>query len=105
MALYEGSRYTNIYSYDEEKDGKTITAFNIRELPKIDFTDSIKHTWIESDRLDLLAYAYYGDPQYWWFILDANPQYFEEYEINNGDILLIPSFDELREVITDDSEL
>jgi phage tail protein X len=103
--MYEGSRYTNVYSYDEEKDGKLITAFNIRTLPKIDYTDSIKHTWIQSDRLDILAYNYYGDTQYWWFILDANPQYFEEHEIKNGDILLIPPYSELLEVIEDDEEV
>jgi hypothetical protein len=34
----------------------------------------IEHTLTEGDRLDLLANHYYGDPQQWWRILDANPQ-------------------------------
>lgn len=26
-------------------------------------------------RMDMLSYKYYGDPQYGWLILQANPQY------------------------------
>src|SRR5262249_142831 len=29
----------------------------------------------ESDRLDLLAFKYYGDPTRWWQISDANPKW------------------------------
>jgi hypothetical protein len=32
------------------------------------------HTVHEGDRLDLLAFKYYGDPTKWWQICDANPQ-------------------------------
>lgn len=32
-----------------------------------------QHTVQESDRLDLLAFKYYGDPAKWWQISDANP--------------------------------
>lgn len=101
MSIYQGSRYTNVYTFTEEYKGKTITAFHIRTLLNIDTTDSFKHTWIEGDRLDLLANRYYGDPQYWWFILDANPRFMEEEEIINGDVLLIPPYGELRRVVED----
>lgn len=101
MSMYDGSRYTNVFAFDEEYKGKEITSFNIRTLPKINVADSFRHTWVESDRLDLLSYTYYGDPQYWWFLLDANPQYFEEHEIKHGDILFIPPFSELRKVVSD----
>lgn len=104
MAIHEGSRYTNVYAYDELWKGRWVTSFDIRTLVPLNLEDSIKHTWKETDRLDLLAYHYYGDPQYWWFILDANPQYFEESEIKKGDVLLIPPFSELRKVIFDDGE-
>lgn len=101
MAIYRGSRYTNVYTFDEEWKGQEVTAFVIRELLKIDTSDSIKHTWIEGDRLDLLASRYYEDPRLWWFILDANPRYMEEHEIENGDTLLIPPYGELRRIIVD----
>lgn len=102
--MFEGSRYRNVYAYEEEYKGKVVTAFHIRRLPKVDLRNSLKHTWIQGDRLDNLSTRYYGDPQYWWFILDANPRYMEEHEIQNGDILLIPPYSELRRVIEDNGE-
>jgi hypothetical protein len=101
MAIYKGSRYTNVYTYDEEWRGNEVTAFRIREYSEIDVEDSQKHTWIEGDRLDLLASRYYEDPRHWWFILEANPRYMEENEIQNGDTLLIPPYGELRKIIVD----
>lgn len=99
--MFEGSRYLNVYSYEEIYKGKTVTAFHIRRLLPIDTRNSFKHTWIEDDRLDNLSTRYYGDPQYWWFILDANPRYMEEHEIQNGDSLIIPTYTELRRVTVD----
>lgn len=32
------------------------------------------YTVHDSDRLDLLAFKYYGDPTKWWHICDANPE-------------------------------
>jgi hypothetical protein len=101
VAIYKGSRYTNVFAYDEEWKGEEVTAFRIREMGKIDTRESQKHVWIEGDRLDLLASRYYNDPRYWWFILDANPNYMEEHEIQNGDTLLIPPYEELRKIVVD----
>ena len=102
MTIFEGSRYRNVYTYEEEYKGKQITAFHIRRLLPIDIRDSFKHTWIEGDRLTNLSTRYYGEPQYWWFILDANTRYMEEHEIKNGDTLLIPPYSELRRVTESD---
>ena len=99
MTIYEGSRYTNVYAYQEEHKGKTVMAFRNRSLTPIDNRESTQHTWIQSDRLDLLANQYYGETQYWWFILDANPMYMRESDIQNGDVLLIPPYSELRKII------
>lgn len=104
MSIYEGSRYRNVYAYEGEYKGKIVTAFHIRNLQNIDTSNALKHIWIEDDRLDNLAERYYGDPQYWWFILDANPRYMEEYEIKNGDVLAIPPYTELRRVVEDNGE-
>lgn len=42
-------------------------------------------------RLDILSYDYYGDPNYDWLILSANPELGSmEFEIPNGSILRIP---------------
>ena len=42
------------------------------------------------DRLDRIAYKFYGSTTYWWIILLANPQYAIEYDISIGDIIRIP---------------
>ena len=104
VAMFEGSRYRNVYAYEENYKGKTVTAFHIRRLHPIDLRGSTKHIWIDSDRLDNLSARYYEDPQYWWFILDANPRYMEEHEIQNGDTLIIPTYSELRRVVEDNGE-
>jgi hypothetical protein len=41
--------------------------------PTIDPDPNDIYTMVyESDRLDLLAYKYYGDVRYWWIIAQAN---------------------------------
>ena len=102
--MFEGSRYRNVYVYEAAHKNKIVKAFHIRRLQNLDTRNATKHTWIEDDRLDNLATRYYGDPQYWWFILDSNPRYMEEYEIQNGDTILILPYSELRRVIEDNGE-
>ena len=42
-------------------------------------------------RLDILSYNYYGNPNYDWLILMANPEYGSmEYEIPNNTEIRIP---------------
>jgi len=42
-------------------------------------------------RLDLLSYQYYGDPNYGWLILQANPEVSSlEFKIENNQKLRIP---------------
>tara|TARA_R100000008_G_scaffold86729_2_gene81176 strand:+ start:1187 stop:1462 length:276 start_codon:yes stop_codon:yes gene_type:complete len=41
------------------------------------------------DRLDILAYQYYGDPQLWWYIAQAN--HLSSMNVEEGLQLRIPS--------------
>ena len=42
-------------------------------------------------RMDMLSYKYYGDPDYGWLILQANPSLPDmEYLIQDGAVLRIP---------------
>lgn len=42
-------------------------------------------------RLDLISYDYYGDPNYDWLILMANPDVADmEFEIPDGEIIRVP---------------
>ncbi|HEU5118654.1 MAG TPA: hypothetical protein VFT74_18800 [Isosphaeraceae bacterium] len=38
----------------------------------LDGVDTIDHVLSVGERLDLLAFKYYGDPEYWWVIALAN---------------------------------
>ena len=52
-----------------------------------------------TDRLDLIANRYYGNPEYWWLILAAN-EYHCEFDIELGDVIRIPLplVDVIREI-------
>ena len=42
-------------------------------------------------RLDILSYDYYGDPNYGWLIMQANPEYGSlEFKIPHNALLRIP---------------
>ena len=42
-------------------------------------------------RMDTISYKYYGDPNYGWLILNANPDVSSyEYQIPDGTVLRIP---------------
>lgn len=53
--------------------GRVLAAKDIRPLP--DVTGAFRHTVNSGDRLDQLAYSYYGEPLQYWHICDANPQF------------------------------
>ena len=79
--------------YDRYKlfrgDGQSHIFPNI-EIPYFD-TDIILIFDRSTMRFDNLSYKYYGDPNYGWLILMANPNLGSmEFEIRNGSKLRIP---------------
>lgn len=66
-----------------------------RKVPSIEIprTGSDRYVYYEvgKTRLDLLSYQYYGDPNYGWLILQANPHAGSlEFRIKDGTKLRIP---------------
>ena len=92
MAIYKNSRFTKIPVHT--RDGKSL-IFGIREKVKFDASKAVYYTVLEGDTVDGIAFKFYSDEKLNWVILDANPQYRTELDINVGDTLLIPSFDEV----------
>lgn len=98
MAIFKDSRYEYVPVYHhytgmyEENlfSGTSIPTLRRRKLSEFSNTEAVIHTFQLGDRLDLLAYKYYGDAQLWWVILDANPKYMTPFEIPIGVSLLIP---------------
>lgn len=60
------------------------------EIPVRD-TDYYESFYVGKTRLDLLSYKYYNNPDYGWFIMQANPQYgANEFSIPDKATLRIP---------------
>lgn len=45
---------------------------------------------IDGDRIDNLAFRFYGDPLRWWVIADANPQRLDWGTLIPGEVIRIP---------------
>jgi nucleoid-associated protein YgaU len=96
MAIYRGSRYEKVIVTNQIVKGRVRPTFRRRTLKPIVALNGVVHTWIQGDRLDTLAYKYYGDAQKWWVILDANPRFMTPFDIRPGDTLSIPSYQDVR---------
>ena len=56
-----------------DSQGRTLPSKTVRLLPQV--LGTFRHTVEEVDRLDHLAFKYYQQPQKWWRIVDANPEF------------------------------
>ncbi len=56
-----------------DAQGRVLAAKDLRLLPPV--AGSFRHAVDAGDRLDQLAYKYYGQPSLYWHICDANPQF------------------------------
>lgn len=68
------SRYKNLNELLlTDAKGRRVRSVELRLLPKV--TGTFLHTIEQVDRLDHLAYKYYGESKKWWHICDANPEF------------------------------
>lgn len=95
MAVYDNSRFINTNL--EERDGVDKLSFYTRN--SFNMENATAYTWKEGDTLDGVAYNSYGISEFRWAILDANPQYRSEFDIEPGDILYIPNYDEVVDLV------
>jgi nucleoid-associated protein YgaU len=76
----------------EGTDGAEYEFWDQNELPEIPVgNDDTKVRVKSTDRLDLLAYQFYGDPILWWVIAAANDIELAQTQLNEGDVIRIPS--------------
>ena len=82
-----------MHYYDRYESFRSDGNIDIVPFIEIDNTSTdIVITFRKSTmRMDTLSYKYYGDPNYGWLILQANPQYGSlEFSIPDGVPLRIP---------------
>ena len=70
-------------------DGRTV--YKARRLKNIPKSNEDKYVVSQTgDRLDTLAYQYYGDASLWWIIAAANNIHNAPFGLKDGTILRIP---------------
>lgn len=97
MSVYSNSRYLNTTMFT--RLGYSSPTLRIRERATFNEEKCTVHEWCEGDTLDGLSYRYYDNTALRWAILDANPQYRTEFEIENGDHILIPDYEEVVKLV------
>lgn len=95
--MFENSRYLRTPIYN--RLGEDTPILKMRSRFTFDIQKASIHEWVEGDTLDGLAYKYYGVSALRWAILDANPLYRSEYEINYGDRIFIPAYEEVVNIV------
>lgn len=100
MAVYENSRY--LHTRVMTRLGWDSPTLQIRERFSFNQDNCTSYEWCDGDTLDGVAYKYYENTALRWAILDANPKYRTEFDIKNGDIILIPDYDEVVNIVNVD---
>jgi hypothetical protein len=87
--IFKGSRYQGVNIYTTTRaDGQPVAGFGIRFIPPT--PAGFFHTFSGDQRLDLVAYQYYRNPEKFWLIADANTEMDPEDLLAPGRQLLIP---------------
>ncbi len=82
------SRYQN-NKVQKLKDGRQV--YRTKIYPNIPLKDTdIYIVSQEGDRLDTLAYQYFGDASLWWIIATANNIHDASFAVEDGTILRVP---------------
>lgn len=100
MAVYENSRY--LHTRVMTRLGWNSPTLQMRERFSFNQDNCTSYEWCDGDTLDGVAYKYYENTALRWAILDANPKYRTEFDIKNGDIILIPDYDEVVNIVNVD---
>jgi hypothetical protein len=88
--MYSDSRYSNGFfykAYDARSNDYFLSVNRVYPSFGIQFS---YYTWLSDDRLDKLANDRLGNPDFWWKILDVNPEIIDPFNIPPGTTLRIP---------------
>lgn len=94
--INSSSRYATTPPFVDEKG---VVSLCIRDRHVFSTRNAKYYVYKKGDTLDGVSFKQYGDSRLWWAILDSNPQYMSEMCINPGDVLIIPSYEEVVKVI------
>ena len=87
--IFKGSRYATVATYQStDAGGRVVTALKFRFIPPT--PAGYFHTFTADERLDIIAYKFYRNPEKFWLIADANTEIDPEDLLEPGRQLLIP---------------
>lgn len=87
--IFKGSRYEKVPVYQiTDRSGQIITVLGIRFIPPT--PAGFLHTFKADERLDMLAYNFYRNPEKFWLIADANTEMDPDDLLEPGRLLRIP---------------
>jgi hypothetical protein len=87
--IFKGSRYETVGIYQvADAQGRTVSALKIRFIPPT--PAGYLHTFTADERLDILAYNFYRNPEKFWLIADANTEMDPDKLLEPGRQLRIP---------------
>lgn len=95
------SRYNRTPRYRVKLDDGSaapMLGFRRTTLPAEVLTSSIQHRVLGGDDLQSIATQYYGAPEYWSVLADANPQVFfpGDLDLFEGQTILVPDVTYVR---------
>lgn len=93
MAIYLGSRYEDSALFQDTT--RRATTVGLRANPSVP-REYGSYLVVEGDRLERLAYQFYGRADLWWALADANPTILLPDPLVPGTVLRIPSAFDLR---------
>lgn len=87
--IFKGSRYEKVGVYQvTDASGQIVSALKIRFIPPT--PAGFFHTFTAHERLDILAYNFYRNPEKFWLIADANTEMDPDDLLEPGRQLRIP---------------
>lgn len=88
--IYADSRYATGVAHvaNDSRSGQYSTV--VRRTFPTKTTNFFTYVWVQGDRIDLIASQFFGDPSYWWKIMDVNPEITNPFSIPIGTTIRIP---------------
>jgi nucleoid-associated protein YgaU len=90
--IFLNSRYADsalLGAADSRKGTKDVAVY--RRFPSFGSRQAYTtYTWVEGDRIDIVAARFFADPTQYWRILDANPQVLDPSTLVPGESIRVP---------------
>jgi hypothetical protein len=89
--IYADSRYAD-GSFLKAFDSKTKVFYTtvLRNFPT-GSSDFFYYSWVAGDRIDVIAHKILGSSDFWYKIMDVNPEIIDPMNIEPGTVIRVPN--------------